>query len=89
MNVIVDLIGHFGHLGACRDALTPDQQLRAIDVDHLEDQGELPPKKPWTMEPTRGLSEWSGHIARFRIRSAPPARLQHAEMIAFDSQERT
>ena len=89
MDVIVHLIGHFGHFRAGGDALLADQQLGAVDVDDLVDPG-------------RGAAEEAlddgadQRLVGSRQRILPglvdvqhrAARFQDAEMVAFDRQQR-
>ncbi len=89
VDVVVDLVGHLGHLGAGGDALVADQQLGAVDVDDLE-------------HPRRGAAEEAlGDRAQDRLVGGlqgvlaglidiehRSARLQHAEVVAFHGQQR-
>ena len=45
MDVIVDLIGHFRHLGASRDTLIADEQFGAVDINHFVDPRRTAAKK--------------------------------------------
>ena len=53
-------------------------------------QGELPPKKPWAMEPRIGLSGVDESVLAGLVDIEDrPARLQHAKFVAFDGEEGT
>ncbi len=89
VDVVVHLVGHLGHLFAGGDAFAADEQLGAVDVDDFED--------PWRVAAEEALRDGAeqrlvgrgeGVLAGLVDVQDRAARFQHAEMIAFDGEQR-
>ncbi len=89
VDVIVDLVGHLGHLGAGRDALAADQQFRPVDVDDLVDPGRRPSEEALDHRAEQRLVGRDQRVLSGLVDVEDrSARLQHAEMIALDREQR-
>ncbi len=90
MDVIVDLIGDFGHLGAGRDALVAHQQLGAIDVDDLIDPRRGAAEKALDDRADQRLVGGDQSVLAGLIDvENRAARFQHAKVVALDGQQRS
>ena len=90
MDVIIDLIGHFGHFGAGGDRPVADQELGAIDIDDFVDPRRGSAEKALDDRADKRLVGRRQRIlAGFVNVENRAARFQHAEMVALDRQQRS
>jgi hypothetical protein len=90
MDVVVGLVGHLGHLGACRDAGVADQQLGAVDVDDLVDPGRRAAEEALDDGADDRLVRChQGVLPGFVDLQHGAAGFQDAEMVGLDRQQRS
>ena len=89
VDVIVHLVGHLGHLFAGGDALAAHQQLGAVDVDDLVDPGRVAAEEALgDGADDRLVGRGERVLAGLVDVQHRAARLQYAEMIAFNGEQR-
>src|ERR1700751_2634934 len=90
VDVVIHLVGHFGHLLAGGHPLAADQQLGSVDVNALVNPGRGAAKEPLSNRTEEGfVGSGKGVLARLVNIQYRTARFQYAEMIALDREQRT
>ena len=88
MDVVIDLVGDFGHLLAGGDAGAGEQKLAAIDVDDFVDPGRGSAEEALgDGAEQRFVGGLDGVLAGLVDGEYGTARLEDAEVVAFDGEQ--
>src|ERR1700678_2584664 len=89
-DVAIHLVGHFCHLFAGRDSLAADQQLRSVDVNDLINPRRGAAEKSLGNRTKEGfIGSGESVLPRLVDIQNRAARLQYAEVITLDREQRT